>query len=52
MFAIANIDPRAGLISATQTYWGTSVERVRKEIDLVDCDELLPGGSYEGRSNI
>ena len=46
MFAIANIDPRAGLISATQTYIGSSVERVNKEIQLVDCDELLPGGSY------
>ena len=49
MFALENIDPKIGRISAQQTKWGYSrEERQHLPIEMVDCEELLPGGLYEG----
>ena len=54
MFAIKNLDPYYGTIEATQVTWNANVGsegKVEIPIKLVDCDELLAGGAYEGQSN-
>ena len=51
MFAIQAPDPKAGRIIANQVAWGRGKSKKRTKIDLVDCNELLPGGKHEGKSN-
>lgn len=51
MFAVEQLDPSVGRLTATQTFWGTEHERVSRDIDLVQCNEFLPGGAYEGQAN-
>ena len=49
MFALENIDSRIGRLKVEQTFWGTSQEpRETKAIELVDCNDFLPGGAHEG----
>jgi hypothetical protein len=38
-------------VQATQVAWGKEKEKVKTKIDLVDCNELLPGGKHAGKSN-
>ena len=45
------MDPRVGRIKATQTLGGQKVKKEKKEIKLVNCEELLPGGAYENQNN-
>ena len=49
MFAIEYIDPSVGTITMKYRIQDeiNNVEQ-EKEIDLVDCEEMLPGGQYEG----
>lgn len=51
MFAVEKLDPEVGRVQATQTIWGKSVKKVKKNIELVDCTEFLPGGKYTGGLN-
>ena len=51
MFAIKNIDPKLGRITAKQTLWGTKQDFLAIDIEMVDCNELLPGGSHEDKQN-
>ena len=51
VFALENVDPRVGRITAEQVFWTVqedgSTERVYQEINLVDCKEFLPEGNKE-----
>ena len=51
MFAVEKLDPRVGRINAEQVFWGTSVDKEKHKIELVDCKELRPGGTHAGQSN-
>lgn len=51
MFAVEKLDPRVGRVKATQVIWGTEIEKIKQNIELVDCVELMPGGKHEGKSN-
>ena len=54
MFALTEIDPKVGVLSAKYVKRGRIAEDKKEEeipIELVPCEELLPGGKYEGRSN-
>ena len=49
-FAIENIDPTFGSVYAYHTKWGADEDRsqrIETPINLVDCNELSPGGAYE-----
>ena len=49
MFAVQALSPEYGEIRVELVKWGTSrSEPEATEIKLVDCNELLPGGLYEG----
>ena len=49
MFAIQKLDPRIGTIEAYHATWPKGQkEKVKRPIKLVDCEELLEGGEYEG----
>ena len=45
------MDPRIARIEANYVTWGADVKQTKNEIKLVDCNELLDGGAYEGQSN-
>ena len=53
MFAVEAMDPRIGRVEVTQTFWGTSVGKtgIKRQIELVNCEELLPGGLHEDKLN-
>ena len=51
MFAIEDVEPRIGKIATKQVYWGNNKEKKKYPVELVNCKELLPGGSHEGRSS-
>ena len=52
MFAISEISPEIGTIEAYQVTWASrGSEQVKTPIKMVNCDELLAGGSHEGQSN-
>ena len=54
MWAIEKIDPAYGIINSNQVTWGSDNYETGKKyrpIELVSCDELLPGGTHEGQVN-
>ena len=54
MYAIEKIDPEYGMIYANHITWGSNnfkTGKVVRPIELVSCDELLPGGTHEGQVN-
>ena len=53
MFAVSEVDPSVGTLSAKYIKKGKNVTdgKVVREIDLVPCEELLPGGRHAGESN-
>ena len=54
MFAIEKIIPEYGIIYANHITWGSDNYKDGKKvrpIELVSCEELLPGGSHEGQVN-
>jgi len=53
-FAIEDIDPSVGTITAKLTDWDENIAKPNKnslEIKFVDCNELAEGGKYEGQNN-
>ena len=49
-FAVEKPDPRVGRLYAYQMEWndfGPDQERIKTEIEFVDCKEYLEGGLYE-----
>ena len=51
MYAIEKIDPSIGVISANHVTWGSDnyiKGKTRRPIELVSCNQLLPGGTHEG----
>ena len=51
MFAIANVDPTIGTVKAYKVSYPADGQKKEEEVSLVDCRELLEGGSYAGQSN-
>ena len=56
MFAVSEVDPTVGTLSAKFIIRKSSKNsdvssREEREIDLVPCEELLPGGNHAGESN-
>ena len=52
MFAIDDIDPRIGHLTATHTRWNNDDEgKIDTPIKMVPCSELLQGGNFEQGSN-
>ena len=41
MFAVEAVDPRLGRIEVMQNYNGVGMDRIKKPIDMVDCDQLF-----------
>ena len=48
MFAVEKLDPRVGRVNAEQVFWGTSRDKKKQKIELVDCKSLQPRGSHFG----
>ena len=49
MFAVEDIPPEVGTLSAHLASWDKDdADAVKTPIELVDCKELLPGGTHEG----
>ena len=51
MFAIQEPDPTAGVITAEYIMRNETGIEEYYPIDMVSCDEMLPGGKHEGSSN-
>ena len=51
MFAVSEVEPTVGTLSAKFIRKGSKVAGVEREIDMVPCEELLPGGKHAGKSN-
>ena len=48
MFAIQEPDPTAGVITAEYIMRNETGIEEYYPIDMVSCDEMLPGGKHEG----
>ena len=49
MFAIQNIEESIGKIEAYKVNWVKNEEEpLGEQVNLVDCNELLEDGTYEG----
>ena len=51
MFAVSEIDPRVGTIEVNYSKRSKGRNNSKTPIQLVQCEELLPGGKHEGESN-
>ena len=51
MFAIEDLDPKIGHISASYTRWNQDEGRIEKQIKMVSCSQLMEGGMYYQRTN-
>ena len=51
MFAISDIDPKLGTIEAHYIKRQKNKQYSFEPIELAQCEELLPGGKHEGKSN-
>ena len=51
MFAISEIDPKVGILEAHYIQRQVTKKEIKVPIQLVKCEELLPGGRHEGQSN-
>ena len=45
-FAIENIDPKAGRISATYTKWTRGEKKQKQKVELIQCEYFMDGGKY------
>ena len=48
MFAISEIDPKVGILEAHYIQRQVTKKEIKVPIQLVKCEELLPGGRHEG----
>ena len=48
MFAIENIDPTIGHVTANWTKREQGEKELKVPIELVECEQLLPGGLHDG----
>ena len=46
-FAVEKVDPKAGRLFVEQVLWSQGEDKNRIEIEMVECDEYLEGGSLE-----
>ena len=51
MFAVQNVSPRIGVITAILQEKQHTEDLERTSIELADCKEFMPGGLHEGKSN-
>ena len=51
MFAVTQIDPTVGRLSASFILRSRVKNMIEREIQLVPCEELLPGAKHAGKSN-
>ena len=51
MFAVQNVSPRIGVITAILQEMQYTEDLERTSIELADCREFMPGGQHEGKSN-
>ena len=51
MFAISDVDPKVGTLEAHYIKRSKNKEYGFEPIELVQCEEFLPGGKHEGKSN-
>ena len=51
MFAVQNVSPRIGVITAILQEMQYTEDLERTNIELADCREFMPGGLHEGKSN-
>ena len=47
VFAVQKVDPRIGTIRVESVYWDRSSSKEKTPMEMVDCNELRPGGKYE-----
>ena len=51
MFAVSQVDPSVGTLSADFVKRSKTKYSEERSIELVPCEELLPGGKHAGASN-